>query len=468
MNESNTSYLLRIKRSGFSNIFVNLLIKGSAVLSAPIFTRLLTPADYGITSIFFAWTLILSVFVNLGMQYSLGNARNEFSNFEYKEFINAIKLLVSLVWLFFFGIIFVFRKDLPQFIDLSEELILLMSVYIIFLFYYNIFLEKLRFELDYKKTVLISLFIVFFNIILGIVLIKYIFPLQGYWGRILGLTLPTMSIALIPTINFRIPDNGKKILDYWRYALKISLPMIPHSISMLIISQIDRIMILDFLGENEAGLYSLGASYAFIISGIGSAIMQPYLPFIFKKYNENKLDEIQFYSKKLVLILSLLGVLSVLWCKTIISFLVSSDFFDSYLVVLPLIFFGLTQFLYSILSSFLIVKQKNFLIAIGSFISVVINIILNFMLIKNYGIVGAAYATLASYIFLILYFSWLNYQILDVNIGQTYLVLIILSFYVLTLIVLQIQNQPIINILLSFIIAPVIYITLKKRLVNVL
>ena len=43
----------------------NLLLKGVAFLSIPIFTRLLTPADFGLYSVFVSYESILFLFVGL-------------------------------------------------------------------------------------------------------------------------------------------------------------------------------------------------------------------------------------------------------------------------------------------------------------------------------------------------------------------------------------------------------------------
>ena len=66
--------------------------------------------------------------------------------------------------------------------------------------------------------------------------------------------------------------------DYWIYALKIALPLIPHNLALVILVQIDRIMIKDICGESDAGIYTFGYSYAILLSIFTNAIGQAWLP----------------------------------------------------------------------------------------------------------------------------------------------------------------------------------------------
>ena len=52
-------------------------LQGIAFFTTPIFTRLLTPADYGYTALYASWLSILSLIIGLQVEGSIGNARLE-------------------------------------------------------------------------------------------------------------------------------------------------------------------------------------------------------------------------------------------------------------------------------------------------------------------------------------------------------------------------------------------------------
>ncbi|THC67630.1 hypothetical protein E7X19_23060 [Bacteroides fragilis] len=102
-----------------------------------------------------------------------------------------------------------------------------------------------------------------------------------------------ISFFLIATICFIfIFIRGKKVivLNYWKYALNFSIPMIPHALAMIALAQIDRIMIVKMVGDREAGIYSFGYSYAIILSVITNAIINAWQPWLYNCANENKVE----------------------------------------------------------------------------------------------------------------------------------------------------------------------------------
>ena len=72
---------------------------------------------------------------------------------------------------------------------------------------------------------------------------------QRYLGRVIGLILPMFLIGIYYYFKTLKEVRFFNIKKYWSYALKISLPMIPHSLAMIVLTQIDRLMINKFYGK---------------------------------------------------------------------------------------------------------------------------------------------------------------------------------------------------------------------------
>ena len=64
-----------ISRVVIFNVFGSFVLQGISFFTAPIFTRLLSPADYGITAVYTAWLGIFMLFVGLQTFGSIANAR---------------------------------------------------------------------------------------------------------------------------------------------------------------------------------------------------------------------------------------------------------------------------------------------------------------------------------------------------------------------------------------------------------
>lgn len=61
--------------------------------------------------------------------------------------------------------------------------------------------------------------------------------------------------------------NGKKLISkkYWKYALTISLPLILHTLSSILLTSADTIMIKKFVDASAAGIYSFAYKIGMIL-----------------------------------------------------------------------------------------------------------------------------------------------------------------------------------------------------------
>ncbi|MGC3596088.1 oligosaccharide flippase family protein, partial [Enterococcus faecium] len=67
----------------------------------------------------------------------------------------------------------------------------------------------------------------------------------------------------------------------WIYALKISLPLIPHSLAKIVLAQFDRIMINSYLGPAAGGIYSYSSNIGIILSVIWMSTNNAWVPWFY-------------------------------------------------------------------------------------------------------------------------------------------------------------------------------------------
>ena len=179
----------------------NFILKGIGLITTPIFTRVLTAAEYGTYTNFVTWYSIISIIATLSLVSSLVRAR-----FDFKEKMNAFiksnlflgsasALLISLIIWFnkgFFCDIFV----------LDEKNLLIMCICIIVSPAYDIFLCIQRFRYQYKLVVVLSVLTSVSNILFSLFFI-YIME-DNLFARVLGTYMPTFVISLVLYIYFML------------------------------------------------------------------------------------------------------------------------------------------------------------------------------------------------------------------------------------------------------------------------
>ena len=192
-----------------------------------------------------------------------------------------------------------------------------------------------RSEYNYKGNVLIAIINTVATVIVSIVLILLSDNDSKYVGRILGSVIPIFLIGVFAFIYLYVKGNRFVKKEYWAYALRISLPMIPHGLAMVLLAQIDRIMLLKMAGETAAGLYSFGYSYALIISVFTNAIMNAWQPWLYENVSVGNYEEIRHSNKMLNTLGFTLMTIFIIMGPEVIMVLGTEPFYEAKWMVSP-------------------------------------------------------------------------------------------------------------------------------------
>ena len=388
----------------------NILLRAISIITAPIFTRLLTTSDYGVVSNYTSWQNILVVFCGLGLEYSIGRAKVDFKD-HFDGYISSVQGLSSLFSCFILIVYLPFSNTISSFMELDNYIVIALLVNLIFYPSIGYMQAKLRFKYRYIENIIIAAISTLSTVLLSIVLILLGNSEYKYVGRIFGNVIPSFLIAIVCYIL--IWRNGKKIINitYWKYGLKFSLPMIPHALAMVILGQIDRIMIVKYCGNGEAGIYSFGYSYAVILSVVTNAIMNAWQPYLYDCMRANKSSDIILSNKILNKFSAVMTMGFIAIAPEVLMILGSKDFWNAKWMIAPVAIGTLFQFYYSYFVYVEMYEKKTFIVAIGSVGAALANAILNYIFIPKYGYLAAAYTTMIGYLLLMIY-HWCAYRII--------------------------------------------------------
>lgn len=185
--------------------------------------------------------------------------------------------------------------------------------------------------------------------------------------------------------------------------LKIGLPLLPNFLIYWVFNSSDKLMIAKILGNDQAGIYAIGAKVGQISQLIYTAFAGGWQYFAFSTMKDN--DQVKLTSRVmeyLSLITFLGSLLIVCFCNQIFSLFFTGDYIKGAIVAPYLFISPLLLMLFQVGSNqFLVIKKtwpNMFILLIGA----ISNIVLNFILIPLIGIEGAAIATLIGYILSVL------------------------------------------------------------------
>lgn len=301
-----------------------------------------------------------------------------------------LSVLISLIWFIIFNIWnFTFLDFKNKELLMCASFVILFNP-ILFAEYYLNSKNKLR----VVSTVRAASYLLIF--ILKIIAIKLNAPFQYF------VYLLMLEFLIIYFIYFLLIPNKLKFLKKGEINLKDqSLILIEASLIFLyglgtnIFSRIDIFMIQKYLNNIDLGNYSASfkiVSFVYVFPIIISNIFFPRILLLTNK-DSSSLKKIYFISFWISIIIFLILFL---FRKIIIDSVFDKDLYNIHEIFtissLAIIFIGLSSTYVKVLYR----ESLQKLLFYRSLIGITLNILLNFILIPNYGIMGVCYATVIS------------------------------------------------------------------------
>ncbi|MCB2354003.1 lipopolysaccharide biosynthesis protein [Clostridium estertheticum] len=407
-------YQSRLVKSGIWFTIGTFFVQGISFITMGIFTRMLGTADFGIVNVYTTWLSVFTTLITLGLLATVNNAKVDFKE-KYDEFASSILFLATLFAIFWFIIVFIFKKQIGSIINLNSILVMCLIIQSFFQFIVDFSNAKLNAEYKYKKYLLISISGAILNTILAIIII-YNLKTDKYYGRISSLVIVAL---LYGTVLYIIAmRKGKKLINfkYWKYALILSIPAIVHLLSGVILQSVDTLMINSMLGESAAGIYSFAYKIGMIMYIVWLACNKAWVPWFYENMKERNYEDIRLKIKYYIMIFSVMGFVLIFISPEIGKIMGTKDFYQG-LDYVPLIMVGYYfQFLYSIPVNLEFYTKNTKLLSLGTLIAALTNVVLNYIMIPRYGAVAATWTTIIAYVLLFLYHYFMSLHIVDVRI----------------------------------------------------
>jgi len=393
----------KVVKSGIWYTISSIAIRAVAIITSPIYTSMLTTGDYGLANTYNSLIEVFNIFTCLCVVYSIGRAKLDFED-EFDEYMSSLQSLSSSFAFVVLVFVTIFREYIASWLKYEVPLVIILFVYLCVYPSVDYTLQKCRYEYKYKENILISVITCIGTVVFSIVLML-LFNDKRYFGKILGTILPTFLMGIFCYI--RILKKGKTFYnkEYWLYALKFGLPIIPHSLSLVLLAQMDRLMIKDICGNSDAGLYIYGYGFATLLAIFTNAIGQAWVPWFNEQLFAGNREGINKIQKKLVLlgIFLSIGFITVAPEALIVLAPNARDYWIAKWVIPPVALGTLAQYFYTNYVNLELYLKKTPIIAVSSVMAALVNFALNMYAIPKYGYVSASYTTLISYIFLMLF-----------------------------------------------------------------
>lgn len=376
----------------------NVATKAILVLTTPIFTRVMTMEDYGVTATFTSWYTLLLTFCTLNLNYSVGRAKIDYKD-KLNEYVGSMQLTSLLFSLIIALFAVVFVKPLHKFLELTPALVIILAVYLVFAPIISLQQAKFKYLYKYKGNILITLYTTITSVVLSLALV-FSMSEDKFYGRILGIVIPTVLLSLV----FWGSSIKKKYVslnfEHIKYGLAISLPLLLNSVSLSILAQSDRVVITKFHGNEYTAIYTIAYQFAILISLVFDSIGQAWLPWFHDTYAEGDFASIKKNLKPLIAFGCYVGVGCIAVAPEAVFILGGSEYMSGQWVVAPIVLGLVCKFIYANYEHIELHLKKTQYIGMGTMIAAALNIALNIIFVPKYGFIAAGYTTFFSYLVL--------------------------------------------------------------------
>lgn len=390
--------------------FFTILQRVIQVIRGVVFARLLGPAEYGLYNLAFFLIPLIVGFARLGIsssfsryipQYEKKGMLRDFLKLTYSLSIISAVIVTVLGLLFsrqISGLVYGTSK--------SNLLTIICILIIIPHVCYDNLMSTFRGLRIFKLSSFLTFgqFLIF--TVLGIVLLFFLPKAQSLiTAYLVSIILVAVVLSLIlkgymskyEARNIPIEHKG-----FYSKILKYSVWFFFAPVVGVLFNYTDRWMLNRFMGLEEVGIYSIAINVThviFLFGMIAGMVLMPNLSHIWEKGDKDRVVSLLNLSVKInVVFLMFLAVILSLFKEQVVSILYGQLYIESLSVINILLIFSLLTSISWTLVGYSGIIEKTYIFPISSAIGFVSNVILNYILIPQYQMKGAAIATTISFI----------------------------------------------------------------------
>jgi O-antigen/teichoic acid export membrane protein len=393
-----SGYLRRLATTGAAYTAASILSKVIAVALLPLYTRYLSPEDYGAAEVLFSGVVAASIVVRFG----LIEAILRFYYLDEEDSREVVRsTFAGLFWLSTAGALLAlpFAGPISEALlkESAPELVRIAIGGLWVLTLWEFLLTLFRLEERARAFFVTTMLNVLAAIALTVVLVVGLD--EGARGLLLGSYATGAAFVL-----------GLVVLQWRRLSLRFDtgllrrlfrfgLPTMPAEVSLYLLNFIDRLIIVRTVGLAEAGLYSLAVKFAQAVNVLVRGFQLAWPPLAYSIRSDEEARRV-YATVVTLFVAGCAFVVTGMWLfsRWIVRALAAPKFFESYEAI-GLITVGVT--LYALYQVLVVILGRtgrtefNFPAAIGALVA---NVVLNLLLVPPLGIVGAGLALVLSYL----------------------------------------------------------------------
>jgi len=370
------------------------------LLLLPLYTEILTPADYGVMALLLTIEAAAKILLRWGVDAAFMRLYYDCRD------TAARQTLASTTWIFLaavnapvFVVAYWFAPSLGNLMFDTTAHTATLRVFLVNTFVIGFFFIPFHvYRIEGRTSRFVALT---FSRAAGTVVLRLLLVAGLGWG-VFGMVAADLiltaiiGVALTPTFAalFRPRFSTALIRD----ALQFGLPRVPHGVAHQVTALADRWILKGFLGAEIVGIYSVGVSIGLGMKLFLSAFEYAWAPFYLDAMKHPEAKAI--YSRTTTYVVAILALLATGLAATsddLVRLMTAEEFHDAGIVV-PWIAIGvLCQGFFQLTAIGLNITKRTRTLPAATGAAMVVAIVVNTLLVPRFGMIAAAWTYALSY-----------------------------------------------------------------------
>lgn len=369
----------------------------------PLYTRYLTPADYGRLELLMVTLNILFIISAQGMSTAFFRhyafSKNELQR---TELISTSYYYMIFSSFIVCGLLYQFSEPMSKLLfDESKSCPLLIKIIVFTGMFQTMSLipfQLFRAKLQPVKYVTVSITGFLLQVALNV---YFVVVLKiGINGVLLGNAISALLIVIVNVFLIKNSLILKFSFSRLKDLLKFGLPLISVGIFTWVMQFSDKYLLQKFASIHDVGLYSFGSRFANILTlvfiGPFAAAWGAYCFQI--AATDNAKESFKTITTYFMFVLSFLGIGLIVLSPLVIKLIASAQFLGAHKVVMPLVCANMVYSMFYTLGLGINIVKKTHYYAYIMCMGAALNVILNITFIPKYGMLGAGFVSFVCYL----------------------------------------------------------------------
>ena len=387
----------RRNRVALFNIISTVLLNGISIISAPLFSQMLGTSGYGVLKIYNIWASVAAILFTLQTQGTLVNARVEYPETEQKRYQSSVMFMSVLMFLLCSTVIGIFIQPVSRLLKLEPLLIGLMLLQAFGTYCVNFLNTKYTYEFKAGRNMVISLAVALVNLVLSVILILQLPREINYYGRATAIATTYALVGIPACVLILLQGRAFFHREYWKFCIVLAIPAVFHNLSDLILGQSDQVMLQHMIDTSAVGCYGYAWQFANILFILFGALNRTWCPFFFDEMKQGKRIAMIDKTRNFLELFTILACGFILLTPEVFHVYAGRDFWSGTGIIPLFVTSYYLNFLCTFPVNFEYYHKKTKVVAAVTIGSSVLNVGLNYLLIKAVGMPGAALATVLSH-----------------------------------------------------------------------